>query len=38
MKKNYDHPTFKQNKKKTPINLFSLYCMDKNYMREKKKN
>jgi hypothetical protein len=34
--KNYDHPTFKQYKK-TTINLFSLYCMEKHYMREKKK-
>ena len=36
-KKNYDHPTFKQYKK-TPINLFPLYCREINYLREKKKN
>jgi hypothetical protein len=35
-KKNYDHPTFKQYKK-TPINLFPLYCREINYLREKKK-
>jgi hypothetical protein len=26
------------NIKKTPINLFHLYCVEKNYMREKKNN
>ena len=35
MKKNYVHPTFKQYKKKTPIDLFFIYCMGKNYMRKK---
>jgi hypothetical protein len=29
---------FLNNIKKTPINLFPLYCMENNYMREKKNN
>jgi hypothetical protein len=33
----YHHPTFVQHKKNF-INLFSLYCMKTNYIREKKKN
>jgi hypothetical protein len=37
MKKNYHHPTFVQYKK-NPINLFPLYRMKKNYLREKKKS
>jgi len=38
MKKNIMITQFLNNIKKTAINLFPLYCMKKNYMREKKKD